>query len=147
MSELKYPVGAGWQTIVGDAITVIENYLNNQTHAKLVVPNEHNHTHAKVDGVPKLVIDQIKEKFGHLRMYVRVDVSDVKWNEKFDRKDYHDKRLLDYHYVQGVIAYAEFLSTKTCEYTGKVGTLRTKNGWMKTVCDEVAEQQGFDPIE
>lgn len=57
---------------------------------------------------------QIKEKFGSLRFYV----------------DGASDTLLK------AIIEAEGLSAITCQQCGKPGTLREKNGWLRTLCDE-----------
>jgi len=58
-------------------------------------------------------IGQYKEKFGTLRIYV----------------DYADET------VDGMIRFAEYLSSKTCQDTGKRGSLRKLGGWYTTLSD------------
>ena len=55
---------------------------------------------------------QVKEKFGGLRFYV---------NAADDRYD-------------GMVDFAEYMSTRTCEICGAWGTLEAK-GWWNTLCD------------
>ena len=64
-----------------------------------------------------LQITQIKEKFGTLRFYT---------GPTDDR-------------IQGMIDFAEQMSTVMCEQCGKPGQLR-KLSWMQTLCDEHYEQ-------
>jgi hypothetical protein len=77
-------------------------------------------------------VDQVKEKFGGLRFYFTStqDESEMGLWEEFYR----------------MVREAEELSYKTCEFTGKPGRLRTKgkHGWLKTLCDEKAEEFGYD---
>jgi hypothetical protein len=61
---------------------------------------------------------QVKEKFGGLRFYM--DGS----NDYFD----------------GLIAFAESLSYKTCEVCGKPGESNNE-GWIKTLCEEHAAER------
>lgn len=67
---------------------------------------------------------QIKEKFGGLRMY-------------FDGGD---------DYIAGAVNLAESVSYRTCEVTGKPGRLCKRGGWLRTLCEEQAEADGFVPI-
>jgi len=59
------------------------------------------------------VVQQIKEKFGTLNVYVR----------KYDDR------------TQDLIGFAESMSATTCERCGNIGELR-KGSWIKTLCDE-----------
>jgi hypothetical protein len=69
-------------------------------------------------------IAQIKEKFGTLRFY-------------YDGGDDH---------VEGMVDYAEYLSSITCEVTGKPGQLCIKNGCYKTLSASKAKELGFEII-
>lgn len=64
-------------------------------------------------------IFQIKEKFGSLRIYLKGDAPE---------------------YINQYIRYAEWMSERTCEYTGKPGKVRSVNGWLRCVCDEQYEE-------
>jgi hypothetical protein len=66
---------------------------------------------------------QIKEKFGTLRVYDNA----------------HDD------FISGVIRMAENMSAVTCEVTGLPGRLRRKGSWYRTLCDEQAEKDGYEP--
>ena len=57
---------------------------------------------------------QVKEKFGSLRFYTNFS------NEEISK----------------LIIEAMNKSHKTCEICGKVGTLCSKNNWVKTLCEE-----------
>ena len=69
-------------------------------------------------------IAQIKEKFGTLRFYV--DGSEP--------------------IIEGVIEFAEHLSSLTCEITGETGCLCVKDGWYKTLSLDKAKELGFTPV-
>ena len=64
---------------------------------------------------------QVKEKFGTLRFYGSGGPPDS-----------------DLFF--GAIEFAEFLSSKICEYCGKEGKLRGK-GWLYTLCDKCWEEK------
>jgi len=68
-----------------------------------------------------VVATQVKEKYGTLRFY-------------YTGGD---------EYVDGVVAMAEAMSAVTCETCGAPGKLR-EGGWLKTLCDEHAKEQGYD---
>lgn len=71
---------------------------------------------------------QVKEKYGGLRFYFDkpYDADEYAWNEFYDR-----------------VTEAENKSYTVCEVTGKHGKLRSKGGWLKTLCDEKAEEYGY----
>jgi len=75
--------------------------------------------------MPGFKFAQIKEKFGGLRMY-------------FDEGD---------DYIAGAVRLAESVSFRTCEVTGKPGRLFKRGGWVRTLCDEQAELDGFTPVK
>jgi hypothetical protein len=59
-------------------------------------------------------IDQIKQKFGELRFYISGGDNNV----------------------HGMIHFAEYLCSKTCEITGEKGTLYTSNRWLRTLSEK-----------
>ena len=95
---------------------------------------------------PQIVLDQVKEKFGTLRVYYSTYTDDVPeeiWSI-LDSNDY-DKKIERYqNAIDNAIDYAEYQSGITCESTGKDGKLYTK-GWHKVLCDEEAIATGRDP--
>lgn len=74
--------------------------------------------------VEQVVATQVKEKFGGLRFY---------YNGGDD-------------YIRGVVDMAEEMSYVTCEECGAPGKLR-KGGWVRTLCDEHAEELGYVTID
>lgn len=94
---------------------------------------------------PHVVFDQIKEKFGTLRIYYHIELPEFKSYIDISTNNAIIKKIADDidQYVNGVINFIEFLSGKICEVTGKPGQLRIKGGWYKTVCDEIAEKEGY----
>jgi hypothetical protein len=82
-------------------------------------------TRIKNRDIAEFKFTQIKEKFGGLRMY-------------FDGGD---------DYIAGAVRMAESVSFRTCEITGKPGVLCKKGGWLRTLCDEQAELNGFTPLK
>ncbi len=76
------------------------------------------------DPIPQLVIDQVKEKFGGLRVYTSGG----------------DKA------TSGMISFATWLADQTCEETGEKGTLYKKGGWYKTLSPEKAKELEYKEI-
>ena len=134
-------------------------YLTNLMETELQVPYtpeyqaEHkddpdyhkNHWGAKIKP-PQVILTQVKEKYGTLRVYHHTDMDDIPedvWgrlnlNEYYARlKRFDDK-------IDFAIDYAEYQSEITCEVTGKDGKLYTK-GWHRVLCDEEAIKKGYDP--
>ena len=64
-------------------------------------------------------IAQVKEKFGALRVYLSGPAP---------------------QYIHQYIQYAEWLSERTCEYTGAPGRIRNVDGWLQCVSDEKYEE-------
>jgi len=100
--------GDGWFNIIQSACQNIQNHTDwkrkTEPFASL--------TDEEFDELHQPVAAQVKEKFGGLRFYV-------------DNSD---------DYTSGVIAMAESMSYRTCEYCGAPGK-QTGKGWIKTVCD------------
>lgn len=68
---------------------------------------------------PTIYVDQVKEKFGGLRVYLGdMELSKEKWDE-----------------AQREISAAADKSWKTCEVCSKPGSRRA-GGWIKVLCDE-----------
>jgi len=77
-------------------------------------------------GKPRQVkVAQYKEKFGTLRVYV----------------DSGDKT------VDGMIRFAEYLSLKTCQDSGKAGDICKKGSWYATLSPAEAKKQGYTKAE
>jgi len=70
---------------------------------------------------PTITIDQIKEKFGTLRFYY--SGGDAK--------------------IDGIVTFAEHLSSVTCEQTGERGSMHKRGYWYKTLSDKQAEPLGY----
>jgi hypothetical protein len=107
--EEKYPhsIGHGWRPLVQDLLQDLER-------------------------LQLSAIDQIKEKFGYLRVYARCGSSDAEVQEKFR------KRILQ----------AEEESAKICEKCGNLDGVYTDsfNGsWFKTLCKGCAELAAKEP--
>lgn len=85
-----FAVGDGWYKLVDTALSVLAEF-------------------------PTTRIDQIKEKFGGLRIYFAGNISDR---------------------ARDIIDRLEKLSFTTCEVCGEYGETRSLNYWTRTVCDK-----------
>ena len=74
---------------------------------------------------PPVTIDQYKEKFATLRIY---------------HSGGDDK-------VDGMIRYAEYLSTLTCQNTGKPGQMCKRGTWYARLSKSEAKKLGYKPAE
>lgn len=91
--------GDGWYDIISSVCWVIAEHENNKNYRD-------DQTYYPIK------FDQIKEKFGGLRIY-------------YSGGD---------DYISGTIRMAEEMSYKICEVCGQKGQ-PNKNGWISTLCD------------
>lgn len=103
---------------------------------------------------PKVIADQVKEKFGTLRFYYHLE-----FDEKFTELAYGKRPNADARkvadgyqsYYDGIVHMAEVLSAQTCEETGRPGVLHRSSSWVKTLNVEVAAtdprfvKRGYEP--
>lgn len=92
---------------------------------------------------PQVVASQVKEKFGTLRFYFRLeyDENNIKLSEKYADLKEVNKRYSDY--IDGIVHFAEIASGHTCEQTGEKGQLYVRNGWLKALSEAKAKELGY----
>lgn len=104
----------------------------------------------------KIIFDQVKEKYGTLRIYWHIELGD-RWITKKDKylldgkekanvltHEYNiivDKKLcpifdivhdqIDYH-----VNMTEYISSIICEKCGMSGATQSEGGWITTLCDK-----------
>jgi hypothetical protein len=71
---------------------------------------------------PAVKIDQVKSKFGGLRFYYSGG----------------DKK------VDGMVTFASYLCSKTCEVSGEKGELCSNGGWYKTLSPKLCEGERYN---
>jgi hypothetical protein len=105
-------IGNGWYELLSSVCWCISQHEKNILE-RIRVRNKHNtpNDQADLDYSP-VKFDQVKEKFGGLRIY-------------FTGGD---------DYVEGVIGMAEEYSYKVCEVCGNAGK-PNKGGWITTLCE------------
>jgi hypothetical protein len=109
---------------------------------------------------PKVVAQQVKEKFGSLRFYYQLEYPQQYHDLMTQYQNTDQERIIDgwangyRDYVAGIVHFAEVLSSRTCEETGQKGTYhRSGSGWVKVLNPEVAKthefykDRNYEPIE
>jgi hypothetical protein len=92
----------GWDRLILTALDIVEAHLDSKHR------NDPNAGH--------IILDQVKEKFGTLRIYYT---------------DYSKSP----EYISGVFDFAEMMSHHICEKCGKPGSTRHNLSWMQTLCE------------
>ena len=100
---------------------------------------------------PQFVATQVKEKFGGLRVYYRLEF-DPQVQELFKQTGkYPDlQKIVERYsaYMDGIVHCAEALSYRTCEVTGGPGEMHIRSGWYKVLNRAVAKTEpyiGYEP--
>lgn len=109
-----FAVGDGWFDIINHLCMMIDNHVSSHNASEQYWPAS-NSPFVKME-YP--VIQQVKEKFGGLRFYMRGG----------------DETIHAY------ARFAESMSVNICEECGAPGT-RRNTGWIRTLCDEHAGEK------
>ena len=92
---------------------------------------------------PQVVASQVKEKFGTLRFYYQLEYSadntSLVATKKYPDLEAINKRYSDY--IDGIVHFAETASSRTCEVTGAEGSIHVRDGWYKTLNENVAKTE------
>jgi hypothetical protein len=111
-------VGNGWYELLSSLCDIITNHEKNiEFRIKVRNKNGVENDAADLSYVP-VIFDQVKEKFGGLRIY-------------FSGGD---------DYVFGAVGMAEAYSYKICEFCGNPGR-PNKDGWISTLCDNCRQKR------
>ena len=98
----------GWYNILNQLMSQIQHHIDWQQDRK--------ERFNQGDGCIQVTLDQVKEKFGTLRIY-------------YSGGD---------DYIRGLVSMAQAMSGSTCEVCGNAGKFRGKS-WFYTACDEHAK--------
>lgn len=110
-------IGNGWFDIVSSLCWMIQQHENNKRwHREYLEKNDLEKLKSEPEYFP-VKFDQVKEKFGGLRIY-------------FSGGD---------DYVEGLVSMAEAISYKTCETCGQKGE-PNKGGWITTLCENCRDE-------
>lgn len=108
-------VGEGWFPIIEALCDRIQGHID---HVQKGIDNDY--PYAKDwKPVPQVVFEQVKEKFGELRIY-------------YSGGD---------DYIEGLYSMAVSMSVRICESCGKPGHTRT-DGWIVVLCDDCNNKRG-----
>lgn len=90
---------------------------------------------------PQVVAEQVKEKFGSLRFYYRLEFNKDTTSLLESQKYPGLEKIVDSYsnYIDGIIHFAEIVSTRTCEVTGQPGEMHVSGGWYKTLNKDYAK--------
>ena len=100
---VEFECGAGWIPLIETALSTIDGYLD---YKHKINPN-----------AGHIILDQVKEKFGGLRIYFT------------DRTMYSE-------YIDGVFDITERMSEHICEECGRPGKTRNNLSWIQTLCED-----------
>ena len=105
-------IGNGWYEILSSVCWMISQHeRNKEDNKKYLEKNDPERLASEPEYFP-VKFDQIKEKYGGLRLY-------------FSGGD---------DYVEGLVSMAEAFSYKVCEVCGNKGE-PNKSGWISTLCE------------
>lgn len=95
---------------------------------------------------PQVIADQVKEKFGTLRFYYHLEYSEDNTSlvatKKYPQLVEINKRYSDY--IDGIVHFAETASGRTCEVTGAEGSMHVRDGWYKTLNENVVKTEKYE---
>ena len=135
-------VGDGWLPLIDKVSSMLNSPVYSST-ISLKDGDDYIMFHYKY---PYVVMKQVKEKFGLLRIYYECEFPEINNLPKHIKELPENKIKLNdivsksYSYVDGVIDFAEHLSGTICEVCGEDGELR-EGSWSKTLCDEHWKEQ------
>lgn len=92
---------------------------------------------------PRIIVNQIKEKFGGLRFYYDVLPFDEHvWKRNKDYTDEEKWKWLDNYSreISGAVSYAESLSRHTCERCGSTKDVTSEGSWIITRCKKCRDE-------
>jgi hypothetical protein len=94
---------------------------------------------------PQLVFDTIKEKLGTGRFYEQLEDFPAEATAAVAGPTLAQARALCAEKFDGMILFAEHLTSVTCETCGRPGKLMIRRGYLATRCSECAKKEGFSP--
>jgi hypothetical protein len=154
-------VGDGWYNLIDvlcEALTCTYStgiFIDKEDGERLgIKPNinkEGEPAYYIIVNAPQVVASQVKEKFGTLRFYYRLEYSkdnlSLVETKKYPQLNDINKRFADY--IEGIVHFADIASSKTCEVTGAEGVLQKRGGWWKTISSDAAKTHpyiGYKPL-
>ena len=132
----------GWQPLIKRFCEYIV-----EKQRPLLIRNDDSRLWSRVEeDLFKFQFEQLKEKFGTLRIYFRT--SDNTLNQKtlevFDKdviEDYIEEARAEITGFHDALCY---IANQTCELTGDKGNLHTQGFWLKTLSPAKAKDLGYE---
>jgi hypothetical protein len=136
--------GDGWYGVLDSLFGYIADVRENRFHMLDLKSEFANSNNGGVLDFrcPAVVLDQVKEKYGTLRVYWHFDLCGMGELREQVRDEAQLYKCLEEFsdLISHAVDFAEYLSSNTCEVTGKPGKLYT-NGWHVTLCEEEARRR------
>ncbi len=138
-----------WYKILDDLFGYLTNHMKRQLYVRYSSEYREKNEGAfdYAFNAPKIILDQVKSKWACLRAYYHTDFEELP-EEIYQNLDISDFNKTIQWYndrIDSAISYAEYLSRRTCEVTGKEGKVYS-GGWWTVMCDEEAIKAGYDPV-
>ena len=149
---------SGWYQLIDHLFSYLTNLMNTRIHVDYTKEFKEKNKGEKdyyqkyctyKFKPPQIILDQIKSKWSLLTVYYHTDLEEDIPEDVWavlDLDDYYKKLKRYNDKIDFAIDYAEYLSSITCEITGKPGK-RYTNGWHVVLCDEEAVKKGYKPEE
>lgn len=126
--------GDGWYDLIRRTCSMVSSVLRNPGYVELLPEHHVDRQVADKYVAPVFEFDQIKEKFGGLRLYYSLTQPVDPQHDKFVQSAVDKRYEYIRGYASGITAYSEYLSELVCEVCGQPGVLYT-DGWYSTRCD------------
>lgn len=133
--------GDGWHGILDNLFGYIDHVLKNRSvdlKVKKERVTDENGGYIELP-CPPVILDQVKEKYGTLRVYWHFDSVGLEKVRDLVEDEAQISQSLERYadMIEDAVDFSEYLSSQTCEVTGKAGKLYT-DGWCVTLCEEEA---------
>jgi len=150
----------GWAKIIDNLSGAIQYTIEN-CQTSITLKNEKTETYTKHNGeeisyqtafelvkYPAVEFVQVKQKFGTLRVYWDMVPFTPEFAETLNETALKEFYIRYRSAIEGMISFAEYLSSITCEDCGADGKLSTNPfGWYRTVCEKCAVEKDFKPCK
>jgi hypothetical protein len=86
-----------------------------------------------INNYPQVVAEQVKEKFGTMRFYYRLEYTENSKTCNF--KDFREG------FIAGMIASSESRCSEICAICGSNQSIKSKKGWVQYLCENCMEAE------
>ena len=137
-TRIGFACDKGWFPIIDHLCATVQDYIDNTGVTVVAKDGE-----TLLLNPPQLVFDTIKEKLGTGRFYERVTAFPAETVEAVDGATLERVQTSAADKFDGMILFAEHLTSVTCEKCGKPGEIMNRNGFLATRCPACAKREGF----